>query len=201
MNVISDLVDLPVAVRALHSGQTIVYPTETSYGFGCDATNHEAVHKIFQIKGRETGKPMLVVVAGLEQIKPFVVWDERLETINKKYWPGPLTVVVPARLPIALAHGIVSSDGWIAFRVTSNSIAKELAETLGKPLVSTSANLAGEPPLYSATEIVTKFSVQKIQPDLLIDAGDLPEVLPSTIIKLAPGRIEVIRQGTITVEL
>lgn len=201
MKIITDLVNLSVAVQALQQGQTIAYPTETSYGFGCDVTNHEAVHKIFQIKGREAGKPMLMVVANLEQIKPYIVWDERLELINKKYWPGPLTVVVPARLPIALAHGIVSADGWIAFRVTSNAIAKELAETLGKPLVSTSANVAGEPPLYSATDIVTKFSTQREQPDILIDAGDLPKVLPSTIIKLAPGRIEIIRQGTITVEL
>ncbi len=201
MNIISDLVNLAVVVQALREGQIVAYPTETSYGFGCDATNHEAVNKIFTIKGREAGKPMLVVVAELEQIKPYIVWDERLENINKKYWPGPLTVVAQARLPIALADGIVSADGWIAFRVTSNSIAKELAETLGKPLVSTSANMAGESPIYSAAEILAKFNLKNVQPDILIDVGDLPEVLPSTIIKLAPGRIEIIRQGAITVEL
>lgn len=201
MNIISDLINISVAVQALREGQTVAYPTETSYGFGCDTTNREAVNKIFTIKGREAGKPLLVVVADLEQIKPYIIWDERLEIINKKYWPGPLTVIVQAKSPTVLADGVVSLDGWLAFRVTSHPVAKELAEQLEKPLVSTSANIAGQPPLYSAQKIIEIFDTQKVQPDVLIDSGELPEVLPSTIIKLAFGEIEIIRQGAITVEL
>lgn len=201
MNIISDLVNISATVQVLCEGKTVAYPTETSYGFGCDATNREAVNKIFAIKGREAGKPLLVVVADLDQIKPYIIWDERLEIINKKYWPGPLTVIVQAKSPTVLADGVVSADGWLAFRVTSHPVAKELAKNLGKPLVSTSANFAGQPPLYSAQKIIEIFNTQKVQPDVLIDAGELPEVVPSTIIKLAFGEIEIIRQGAITVEL
>ena len=201
MNIVADVINVAVAAEALREGQTVAYPTETSYGFGCDATNQEAVNKIFQIKGREVGKPMLVVVAELEQIRPYIVWDERLELINKKYWPGPLTVIVQASSSTALADGVVSADGWLAFRVTSHPIARELSESLGKPLVSTSANEAGKPPMYSAQEIIRVFEAKSAQPDILIDVGNLPEVLPSTIIKLVLGNIEVVRQGAVTVEL
>lgn len=201
MNSISDLHNLSVVEKALATGAVVAYPTETSYGLGCDATNREAVQKIFTIKGREIGKPLLVIVSELAQIKPYIVWDERLEIINKKYWPGPLTVVVEAKTPSTLADGVLSTAGLVAFRVTSHPIAHSLVAALGKPLVSTSANLAGDPPLYSAAEIVATFGAKKDQPDILIDAGKLPKNLPSTIITLVPDGIEIVRQGTLTVEL
>ena len=188
------------AVEFLRAGKIVAYPTETSYGFGCDATNPEAVNKIFAIKGREAGKPLLVVVADIEQIKPYIIWDERLENINAKYWPGPLTVIVPVKIPSGLAVGVLSSDNCLAFRITSHPIARELVINLGKPLVSTSANKAGDPSLFSAQDIVEKFSNELAQPDVII-AGNLPIVPGSTIIKLVPEGFLIIRQGDIHFEL
>ena len=81
------------AVEFLKKGKTMVFPTETSYGLGCDATNQEAVDKIFKIKGRKNDKPLLVVVPNVEMAKKYLVWNDLLEDLSKKYWPGPLTVV------------------------------------------------------------------------------------------------------------
>lgn len=185
----------------LKQGQTLAYPTETSYGLGCDVTNQDAVNSIFAIKARDPSKPLLVIVADLEQIKPYIVWDERLEQINAKYWPGPLTVVVPAQLPTTLAAGVVSADNWLAFRVTSHPVAQEIVRALGKPLVSTSVNMQGEPSLFSPVKIIANFSNNQAKPDILLSTGDLPEVPGSTIIKLTPGTIEVLRSGAIIPKL
>ena len=201
MKIISNNFNLPEVIGALNQGQTLIYPTETSYGLGCDATNQVAVNNVFKIKARDPQKPVLIIISELDQIKPFINWDERLEIINKKYWPGPLTVIVEAKNPNQLATGVISGEGLVAFRVTSNQLARELIEGLGRPLVSTSANQTGELPLYTTSEIIAKFGTVPNQPDLFIDGGDLPKILPSTIIKLVAGGIEIIRQGALTIEL
>lgn len=181
----------------LSAGQTIIYPTETSYGLGCDATNQEAVDKIFKIKERDPQKPLLVIVSSLDQIRPYIIWDERLEKIQQKYWPGPLTVLCPAQPQTNLASGVVSQDHWLAFRISSHPVARALVEVLGKPVVSTSANKAGEKALYSPLAIIETFSHSLAKPDLVINSGDLPETPASTIVKLTTTGFEIIRQGQI----
>lgn len=193
--------DLSEIAEQLLAGQTIIYPTETSYGLGCDATNYEAVEKIFKIKERDPHKPLLVIVASLVDIKPYIVWDDRLEKINHRYWPGPLTVLVQAQPSVPLAPGVVSHDNWLAFRVSSHPMANNLAAALGKPLVSTSANKAGEPALYSPVAIVTTFSQSDSKPDLVINSGDLPPNPASTIVSLKESGFQIIRQGQINFSL
>lgn len=188
-------------VSELKRGKTLVYPTETSYGLGCDPTNLQAVEKIFAIKQRDPQKPLLVVISELDQIRPYIVWDERLEKINDRYWPGPLTVLVRAVVPNVLVPGVISEDNWLAFRVTSQPFARTIVQNLGVPLVSTSANRAGESALYSAEIIKDYFSEQTVSPDIFIDAGELVVTPASTIIKLLPTGFSVVRQGLIHVEL
>ena len=129
-------------VRALENGKTIVYPTETCYGLGCDAANQKAVERIFEIKQRQKEKSLLVVAPNIAMMTDFVVWNKALQELADKYWPGPLTVVVKTRQDSGLAKGVVANDGTIAFRITSHPLAAELSEKLGRPLVSTSANLS-----------------------------------------------------------
>ncbi|MDO8626661.1 MAG: Sua5/YciO/YrdC/YwlC family protein [Candidatus Magasanikbacteria bacterium] len=85
------------------NGKIIVFPTETSYGLGCDATNQQAVDKIFKIKGRDFKKPLLVVVPSIAEAKKYLAWSKQLEEISKKYWPGALTVVGEYRHPSSIA--------------------------------------------------------------------------------------------------
>lgn len=186
-------------VLALRSGQTVVYPTETCYGLGCDATNEAAVEQVFAIKGRERTKSVLMIAADIEMVKRYVIWNETIEALAKKYWPGALTMVLPVREGHGLAPGVIFSDNTVAFRVSAHPFAHELAVALGRPLVSTSANIAGGPNPYTIAEVVEAFCEQPVRPDILIDAGELSKRPPSTIVRVRDGNIEVLRQGDLRI--
>lgn len=188
-------VNLDSLVTALLDGKIIVYPTETCYGLGCDATNAEAVERIYEIKGRESGKPLIALVSDLSAIETYIERTPLLDKIAREYWPGPLTVVVPAKKGVKLPMGVVGGDGAIALRVTSHPMASALARALGRPLVSTSANLSGGENLYAAEDVVRAFAGRPREPDIVIDAGTLPHRPPSTVARLADDKIEIIRQG------
>ncbi len=206
--------NLSEIIPALKRGKIIVFPTETSYGLGCDATNQKSVDKIFKMKGRKGDKPMLVIVPNIEMAKSYLAWNSLLDRIAYKYWPGPLTVVGDyvgsvlvrhglSRVPKAyfLANGVVSAHGTLAIRVTDNFIPKFLSEKLGHPLVATSANLAGQGDLYDAKEAQKKFETGEVRPDIIIDKGVLPKVKPTTIVSVVGGKLQVLRQGEITVDV
>ncbi|MBT3538788.1 threonylcarbamoyl-AMP synthase, partial [Candidatus Parcubacteria bacterium] len=137
-----DDISIPDIVSALKSGKTIIYPTETCYGLGCDALNARAVEKIFQIKKRQKNKPVLVVVSDESMITDYVDWNEELVNISEHYWPGPLTVVADIKPHVELPDGILGENRTLAFRVTDHPLASEISDFLGRPLVSTSANIS-----------------------------------------------------------
>ena len=221
MLVLSDK-DLEKAVEALRQGKTVVFPTETSYGLGCDAANQEAVDKIFKIKGRQNNKPLLVAVPTVEMARKYLVWNELLEKISS-HWPGPLTVVgeymtqphpalssAEERESIrpsfakegvggGLASGVVSTDNTIAIRVTANPIARFLSEKLGRPVVATSANLADAGDIYDPKQVLAMFSNKTVKPDILINGGELPHNPPTTIVSVINNNLKILRQGQIKI--
>lgn len=188
---------IPDIVFALKQGKTIVYPTETCYGLGCDATNEEAVNKIFDIKQRQKNKPVLVVASEPAMMMDYVRWSETLQQLAEKYWPGALTVVVPVNGEMKLPGGVVGEDGTLAFRITDHPLASILSRELGQPLVSTSANIAAEESPYDIGAVLQMFGNAGIQPDIIIDAGELPHKSPSTVVRISNGDLEVLRQGEI----
>lgn len=181
----------------LKKGMSLVYPTETCYGLGADATNEKAVAKLFDIKKRQQNKTMLVIVPDIAMARQYIHWDENINEVANTYWPGPLTVVAKAKEDSGLASGVIAEDGTLAFRVTSNYLSSDLSRALGKPLVSTSANIAAMDSPYEAEAVINMYSEEPVQPDIIIDAGELPHLLPSTIVRLVGGTREVIRQGSI----
>jgi len=187
-------------VDKIKSGQTIVYPTETCYGLGCDATNQEAVEKVFKIKQRQQDKAMLVVVPSVAMIMLYVEWDAKLAELSQKYWPGPLTVVARVKPDCALAKGVVAEDGTLAFRVTNHPLSAELSEVLGHPLVSTSANITSTQSPYEVASILKMFEKSNVQPDIIIDGGELPHHSPSTIVRIIDNQLEELRQGELVIE-
>ena len=184
--------NLSGAIEALQNGQTVVFPTETSYGLGCDATNQEAVDEIFKIKQRKSNKPLLVVVPSIEMAKKYLVWNDLLEDLSKKYWPGPLTVVGEWNKEGKLAMGVVATDNTIAVRVTDFPLTKFLSTELGRPLVATSANLVDAGDVYDSKKIT-------IKPDILIDGGELPQNPPTTIVSVIDNNLQILRQGQIKI--
>ena len=196
-----DNISIREIVGVLHRGETIVYPTETCYGLGCDATNAAAVGKVFVIKKRPPEKSVLVIMADIDMAKKYVVWNDTIDKLAKKYWPGPLTIVADAcEREVVLPPGVMGLDGLIAFRISSHPLASSICQTLGRPLVSTSANIAAEPEPYNIDSVIKMFQDESAQPDIVIDAGGLPVTKPSTIVRVRDNNVEVMRQGEIFIK-
>lgn len=187
-------------VEALRAGEAVVFPTETTYGLGCDATNEVAVKKIFKIKGRRSVKTFLVVVPTVEMAKEYLEWNELLQKISEKYWPGAVTVVGCAKKDFQI-DGVVAGDGTMAIRVTAYPWLNELAMQFGKPIVATSANLADGGGSYDVGGIKKVFENQEFRPDIIIDAGVLPQNPPTTIVSVVNNELKVLRQGEVVIDV
>lgn len=180
-----------------------VFPTDTSYGIGCDARNAAAVKEIFKIKGRAAGKTVPLIAASAGMVARYVdarEWRQKeIQRAVKKYWPGPLTLVLRANAYArrTLAAGVIARDGTIAIRVPDSKIARIISKSIGAPLVATSANLAGEPACYTVAAVRRAFAHARARPDLLVDVGALPRRPASTIARFSRGRWEILRHGPI----
>ncbi len=183
------------AASILIQGGVIVYPTETAYGLGADYFNEEAVKKIFLIKQREADKPLPVIVSDWAMAEELVIFDDELRQILAQHWPGPLTAVLPFRLFGQKKHFPEN----LGLRISSHVFCQKLASLIKRPIVSTSANISGSGALYSMEQIKEQFSQLNIQPDLLINAGNLPLTPATTVIRSLAGKIEILRQGKINI--
>ncbi len=179
------------AAAVLKSGELVVFPTETSYGIAADALNETAVHKVHEAKKQPHDKPISVIVANARQLNKIAVVNKEAKKLMKKFMPGPLTLIAEKRpiVPIAL------TQKEIAFRISSNKFANALAKTFGGAITATSANLHGEPAIFSGEEAARVFAGSV---DLVVDAGTLPEAKASTI--YCTVRQEVLREGEIKKE-
>lgn len=189
---------LQAVVAVLKSGGIIVYPTDTVYSLGCDATNPQAVKKIFLIKGRKEIKPLPNICVSLAMAKRYAKFSPLALLLAQKYWPGALNLALPVKL--AGAKLATARQGKIGLRVPKFSLALQLAQALNKPLVSTSANVSGLTPCYNIKEIMAQFKSRKNQPDLIIDAGQLSRKnKPSTVVEVKNNKFKVLRQGKIVI--
>lgn len=194
--------NLDHVIAILQKGGVVIYPTETTYGIGCDATNQEAVDRIYKIKNRPTDKPVLALVDSVETAKKYWQWNDYLGKLTQKYWPGPLTIRANASVDgLNLAKGVVDKDGVIALRFSSHAIAQKLASFLGRPLVSTSANIFGDKEIYDSRVLLETFGDKEFQPDAIIDVGVIPFHPPSTLIDVTGSELKILRQGEIEVSL
>lgn len=177
------------AVKIIRQGGVIVFPTETAYGLAADFLNPKAIKKIFQIKRRPENKKLTLIVPDITMVKKYFYLDKLGKKLAKAYWPGPLTLILSVKKTVKV--------GWkeAGVRVSSNPIARELSQKLGRPITATSANLSGLPECYTIKKVVNQFFGRKYQPDLILDAGKLPKRKVSTIVKIERGEIKVIREG------
>jgi len=192
--------NLSEVIAQVNDGGTVVFPTETSYGLGCDATNQKAVDAIFQIKGRSDDKPLLIVVPTVAMAKFFLVWNNTMEKLANAYWPGALTIVGLAQDRSGLARGVISKNNTVAVRVTNNQHVKFLTESLGKPIVATSANISGAGDVYSGQMAAEMFAKAAHQPDIILDMGELVHNQPTTIVDASNDSIKILRQGGIEIK-
>jgi L-threonylcarbamoyladenylate synthase len=179
------------SVSLLQQGKILLYPTDTVWGIGCDATNAKAVEKIFQLKNRHEQKSMIVLLDDKEKIKEFVSEVPSIAYDLIENAASPLTIVYPnaRRLP----KNLVAADGTIAIRVVKGDYCVEVIRNLGKPLVSTSANISGEPAPLTFDQIS---DVIKERVDYVVEVhrSRIRSVRPSTVLKLEKnGTFSIIR--------
>jgi tRNA threonylcarbamoyl adenosine modification protein (Sua5/YciO/YrdC/YwlC family) len=189
----SQLIDRSVSI--LKNGGLIVYPTDTIYGVGCDALNQEAVNKIYQVKERDDKKPMSFICPSLEQIKQFADLNPTQLKILEKNLPGPFTFILKASSNCP--KHLQSENETVGIRMPNNQICLELTKKLGAPIITTSINESGQPPLNDPQEINKIFGNQI---DLILDGGKL-EGTASTIIDLTHSEPKVLRQGKTNLKL
>lgn len=189
---------IKLAIKTLKNNGVIVYPTETAYGLGTLAFNKPGVKRIYFIKGRIFKKPLSVLMPSLNMANKYLQINSQASNLIKKYWPGPLTLVLPIKkLWLKKFLPIVAGKKELAIRISSNKFAAVLVRKLNQPLTATSANLSGAGEIYEAKKIIDIFQKRKYQPDLVIQAGKLTKRLPSTIIKIEKNKIKILRQGEI----
>ncbi|MVZ64883.1 threonylcarbamoyl-AMP synthase [Sphingobacterium sp. DK4209] len=192
MRIPYDKDDMKQALDTLKSGGIILYPTDTIWGLGCDATNPEAVEMIFALKGRDKGKSMIVLLGNDYQLEGYVqevpeVAYQLIEVADR-----PLTIIYQKAKN--LAPNVVAEDGSIGIRVVRHPFCEELIQRFRKPIVSTSANLSGEPSAQNFVEISEEI---KDGVDYIVQYGqsDLSKHQASTIMKIdGSGKFEFIRK-------
>jgi len=182
------------AIEALRSGEVVVYPTETFYGMGADALSPAALDRLFALKGREPGKPVALIAADARSAFELArEVPEAARRLADAFWPGPLTLVLPARddLPAPL----IGPDGGVGVRVSSHPIARALAAGLRRPITATSANLAGGQPASTLGEARDAFGA-KVK--VYLEGGRLTATAPSTVVACDHDGWRILRAGAIS---
>lgn len=193
-NVRYDREDLHEAVRVLREGGVILYPTDTVWGIGCDATNEAAVQRIFEIKHRADSKSMLVLLDGAGKLQGYVerVPDTAWTLLEVSEGQKPMTIIYPKAKN--LAHNLLAEDGSVGIRITQEPFSRALCEQLRRPVVSTSANISGEPAAKVFDEIVQEIR-DAVDYVCMYRRNDKTPHQPSSIVKIDEAEhITIIRQ-------
>ena len=183
------------AAKVMLAGGTVVFPTDTVYGLGCDATNEYAVKRIFKIKERKETNPLAVIVRDIEMVKKVAFVDRRLEKALNMVWPGAITVILWKKYK--LPEILTAKEQTIGLRIPDYKLTQFLAENMGRPFVATSANISGQQATNKISEVLNYFEKSLVKPDLILDAGDLKCSEPSTVLDLSVEKPKITRIGPV----
>ena len=176
-------------VKALKQGGVIAYPTDTTYGIGCNIFNRSGVKNIYKIKQRDARKPFSFICADLSDVANYAHVSNFAFKIMKRHLPGPYTFVLEATRVVP--DILTTRQKTVGIRIPEDPIALSIVRELGHPLVTTRANLTGESPLHDPAEIEESMGRML---DIVVDGG-IRFGDPSTVISLIDDKIEVLREG------
>ncbi len=181
------------AVTCIREGGIVAFPTETYYGLAVDPDFLAAITKLFKVKRRQADNPLLLLIENREQLQLIAEnIPPEFVPLMEKYWPGPLTLVFPAKKEIC--RQLIGNSGTVGVRVSSHPIAAQLVRRMGKPITATSANISGQLPASTAAEVLTMFGSSL---SYIVDGGQTPAGLCSTVLGFHDGKCTVLRQGQI----
>ncbi|WP_159438257.1 L-threonylcarbamoyladenylate synthase [Massiliimalia massiliensis] len=184
-----------IAKREILNGEVVAIPTETVYGLAANAFDETAVSKIFEAKGRPQDNPLIVHIADMEMLREVVSEvSETAEKLAKKFWGGPLTMILPKneRVPYAVTAGLET----VGVRMPAHLAAREFIRYCGVPLAAPSANVSGKPSPTSAAHV---FHDLRGKIDYILDGGTCEVGVESTVVKVMDDQVEILRPGKITI--
>lgn len=185
------------AGKLLSSGEIVAIPTETVYGLAANAFDGKAVAKVFEAKGRPQDNPLIVHVSDISQVEKLVsVFPEKAKILAQRFWPGPLTMIMPKSelIPDEVTCGLDT----VAIRFPSHKTAQKIIDAAGVPLAAPSANRSGSPSPTSAKHV---FNDMDTRIPLIIDDGECEVGVESTVVTLAKEPPELLRPGAVTLEM
>lgn len=188
--------DVERAAAVVRTGGALVYPTETVYGIGCDPARADAVARVRAVKGRDAHRPMLALTDRWGRVAPWLAGlTEAHRRLMQHEPPLPVTIVFDAGG--AAPPALVSPRGGIGIRRTTDPFCRALVAAAGTPVLSTSANRAGQPPAHRFTDLDPAVTDAV---DLAVDAGRALGGTPSTVVRIEDGRLHVLREGAVAAE-
>ena len=189
----SELLDQ--AARSLTRGEIVAIPTDTFYGLAVDPRNEDAVVRLYAIKGRSAASALTLIAADTQQAERAATLGPAARKLAARWWPGPLTIVAEAQPVIRSAT--LAGGRTVGVRVPDHAVARGIARAFGFCITATSANLSGQPPATSASDVSA--SLEDV--DLLVDAGATPGGAPSTIVDATTDDVRLVRAGAIAWDL
>ncbi len=181
------------AVKVLQRGGVVVYPTDAGYAIGANACDYHAVEQIFKIKNRPLSKPLPILARNIKWAKELVVIPPKLEGVLSKIWPGTTTVILPRK---RIIPSIVTAGGSaVGIRISDYILIDKLLGRFGYPLTATSAKISGDQDARDIDKIVKSFKENIWKPDLILDAGVLPESVPSTVLDFSTIKPKILKVG------
>lgn len=185
------------AARILAQGAVIAFPTDTVYGLCCDLFDREAVGRIYDIKGRLAHLPLIAMVAGYDEWPEVAAsLPEYVRDLMDRWWPGPLTIILPARADIP--PEVLGGGHTIGLRIPDHPAALRLLQLSDRPLATTSANLSGRPAAVTAADVAMQLGDLV---ELILDAGPAPGGLASTVLDCTVTPPMILREGPISVAM
>ncbi len=192
-----DAAGIAEAARLIRAGEPVAVPTETVYGLAADATSGEAVARIYAAKGRPSFNPLIVHVLGIEGAAAIAHLDARARALAERFWPGPLTLVLPLRRDAGIASLVTAGLDTVAVRAAAHSAMRALLEVTARPLAAPSANASGRISPTRAAHVLASLAGRI---PLILDAGPTAHGVESTIVAVRAGRVELLRPGPISAE-
>lgn len=186
------------AARLIAAGQVVAMPTETVYGLAADAADGVAVARIYEAKGRPAFNPLIVHVSSLAQATDIAAFDEEARALAERYWPGPLTLVLPLRARAPVASLVTAGLATIALRAPAHPAMRDLLAATGRPLAAPSANASGRISPTRAEHVLESLGGRI---PLIVDGGPSAYGLESTIVALTGGSPRLLRLGPIDLGL
>lgn len=177
---------LAAAAAILQGGGLVAFPTDTVYGVACAASRPDRLQALFDLKRRPVDRRIPMLIIGLQAVPPGWLADDRARSLAGRFWPGPLTLVLPA----------ADGEATQAFRAPDHPVALDLVRAAG-PLYATSANVSDQPDTLEADDVLIAFATQPDGLDAVIDDGRVPGGVPSTVLDLSVTPARVLREGPV----